>query len=292
MIKVKTQGKYAITESAFGQMCAKLKIPGDYMQRCPLDLRNQNLAYWKDQNDDRKIMIRTRRFDEKEVKEEGGAGVIRAILPATYEPIDNFRIGQWIGDVISKYEGDIGIQSARISDNLHIRLLFDKSYNFGSKQNPDPHFFGIHVSDSEVGERSFITDFTMFRIHCFNGSIHMVEGDHLLAQRHIHVDFKNLRRGFIEAFKRSIEYRDTVVDIFESAMSAEIKDAHSYIRRIVRHYRGTNEFAEAVIQAYDAEPAPTKFGVVQAITRAAKRMPVDSRVDTEAIAGQFLLENN
>jgi hypothetical protein len=286
-IKVKSQGSFIISELAFQQLCARLKIPADYMMRCPVELRNANLAYWVEQNDDRKVMLRTRSWESPE---ESTRGLLRAVLPHTYEPIDNLRMLEWTHEILKKYEGSLGIQEAKVGEeSTHIRLLFDDRVEMDEEQS-NAHYFGVHLSGSEVGERSFVLDAVDFRVNGHSGCLYKVEGGHLLSQRHIHIDFKMLRREFVEAFAVAKENEDTIVEALRTAQLATVRDPRSRIRQLVRHYRQTNEFAETVIVAYDSDPIPTKYGIVQALTRAARRMHIDDRVDTELLAGQIILE--
>lgn len=285
-IDVRNVGRILMTDLAFSQLCMRLKVPADYMLRCPLNLRNAHMAYWVDQNDERKVMLRLRMFNEDEQDAEG-IGVLRAVLPQTYEPIDNRRILDWIGTAVSHFDGALGIQHFKVGEiSTHVRLVFDKGFTVGDEE----FAYGVHVSDSEVGERSFSADLVSLRKEHEIGILHLVEGAHLVTQRHIHIDFKLLRRNFAECFDAAKENRELLVDLFSAAADTDVKDPHSYLRRLVRHYRLTNDFAETAIHAYEAEPKPNRFGIALAFSRASKRMPIDMRVDTEAIAGAYIME--
>jgi hypothetical protein len=280
LMEVKSHGRLLVTELAFYQLCGLLKLPFDYMMRCPLDLRNENLAYWIDQADDRKVFFRTRSVDS-----DPEGSILRAVLPRTYEPIDNSRILDWCDGVLTHFGGALGIQFFKISEvSTHIRMLFSEP----SVVDSDEHYFGVHVGDSEVGERALTASFTDYRVSTENTCLHKVDGKHLVNQRHIHIDFKSLRRAFEEGFEIAKEQKDAVLDTLRYAQAAAITDAPNFIRKMIRHYRLTNEFAEAVVTAYESEPNPTKYGVVQALTRAARRMPIDAQIDVELMAGEFL----
>jgi hypothetical protein len=69
-IDVRDYGRVLMTPLAFTQLCTRLRIPADYMERCPLALRNSNLSYWVEQNDERKVLLRIRRFPEREAKKK------------------------------------------------------------------------------------------------------------------------------------------------------------------------------------------------------------------------------
>lgn len=287
-IDIHNYGRVLVHKLAFTQLCTRLKIPADYMERCPLQLRNSNLSYWTEQNDERKVLLRIRRFPPEQQKKGEPMGVLRAVLPQTYEPIDNVRILDWVATALRESDGKMGIQSARVREvSTHLRLVFHKSYEL---QESDPFYFGVHVSDSEVGERGFFADFVVYRPNHDMGFLPPIDGGHLVSQRHIHIDFKLLRRSFSECFDVAKENIETVRDMLTSAQSAPVTDPRTYIRRLVRHHRLTNDFAETVIVAYDAEPIPTRFGIALAVSRAARRMDVDMRVDTEALVGSYLLE--
>lgn len=288
-VMVKGFGRVLLSELAFSQLCTRLRIPVDYMIRCPLDLRNSNLSYWVEQNDERKVMLRIRKFPERH-QDTSSVGVLRAVLPQTYEPIDNQRILDWCSAAIQQHDGKLGIQSYRVSEvSTHIRLLFaDPSV---VAQDGDLFFFGVHVSDSEVGERGFAADLVSFRPEQETGFLHLVDGDHLTAQRHIHIDFKLLRQSFSDSFTLAKDNMEAVTEVITRAVMTPVRDAQSYIRRWVRHYRLTNDFAETVVHAYEAEPLPNKYGVAIAIARAATGLPtMDERVNTEAMVGAYLLE--
>jgi len=288
-IDVRSYGRLLVSELAFSQLCTRLKVPTDYMVRCPLNLRNANMSYWIEQNDERKVMLRVRKFPESDQDKEG-IGILRAVLPSSYEPIDNGRIIDWIGAAIEHWDGKLGIQHARIGEvSTHVRLIFKPSVPINEDMD-HPFHFGVHVSDSEVGERGFATDFISFRPNHEAGFLHLVEGSHLVSQRHIHIDFKMLRRDFAESFAVAQENQESVTELLNNAAVVNIRDPHSYIRRLVRHYRLTNDFAETVIHAYEAEPLATKLGIALAVSRASKRMPIDMRVDTETLIGNYLLE--
>lgn len=288
-IDIRSYGRVFMSELAFSQLCARLKVPTDYMVRCPLSLRNANMSYWVEQNDERKVMLRIRKFPESDQDKEG-IGVLRAVLPSSYEPIDNPRIVDWIAAAVEQHAGELGIQHARIGEvSTHVRLIFKHSVSINEDMD-HPFHFGVHVSDSEVGERGFCTDFISFRPNHEAGFLHLIEGAHLVWQRHIHIDFKLLRRDFAESFAVAKESQESVSELLTGAAVSLVRDPHSYIRRLMRHHRLTNDFAETVIHAYEAEPVATKLGIALAISRASKRMPIDMRVDTEALVGNYLLE--
>jgi hypothetical protein len=256
-----------------------------------LELRNHNIAYWMDQNEERKVLLRTRWLPSDDPNRTEAAGILRAVLPKTYEPIDNVRILEWIAAALNHFNGALGIHYAKIQEeSTHIRLLYEDPIELGAGSISDTHYFGLHISDSEVGERSFISDFADYRVGSESSCLHKVDGKHLVNQRHIHIDFKSLRREFDESFIEASEYRETITDLLKTAQQASVRDPMSFIRKLVRHYRLTNEFAEAVIVAYESEPVATRYGIAQAFSRAAKRMPIDGQIDTEQFVGHYLLE--
>jgi hypothetical protein len=295
-IDVKNVGRVHMSHLAFTQLCTRLRIPPDYMERCPLSLRNSNLSYWVEQNDERKVMLRIRKFPvRKQGEDKKTIGVLRAVLPQTYDPIDNVRIIDWIGAALDAHKGSLGIQSAKIGEvSTHIRLLFSDGFSIGDSDPRDQEdsgfYYGVHISDSEVGERGFAAYPVTFRPVVETGFLHTVDGEPLVAQRHIHIDFKSLKRDFSECFAAAKENVETVTEQWQRAVDTPISEPHSYIRKFIRHHRLTNDFAESVIVAFDAEPVRSKFGIALALSRAATKLPIDMRVDTESLIGGYLAE--
>jgi hypothetical protein len=284
VVEVATHGRLVLTELAFSHLCTLLRVPFEYMQRCPLTLRNDNLVYWMDQYEDRKVLLRTRTREQD--------AVIRAILPKTYEPIDNPRILEWVAQAMQRFQGTLGVQSAQVSEvSTHFRLLFETPIRLNDPTTgvADTHFFGVHVCDSEVGARAFTADVVDYRPRSDSGCLYKLDGKHLVRQRHIHVDVPSVRRALDDGFSVARDSQDILMRILRAAQQVTVADTYAGIRRLVRQYRLPNEFAEAVLTAYETEPMPTFYGLVQAFTRAAKRLPIDLRVDTELCGGAFLL---
>jgi hypothetical protein len=101
-------------------------------------------------------------------------------------------------------------------------------------------------------------------------SRHPERADALLHHKqHIHIQLSDLGRNFKEAFQVALDYRENLMETLQATRSQTVTDPHSMIRRIVRHYRGTKEFADLVVAAYEADPPregvkPTRFDVVKA----------------------------
>lgn len=291
-VEVKGHGLLRMSELAFYQLCMRLKVPPDYMMKCPLELRNANLSYWVEQHEDRKVLLRTR-----DRENNGTRGVLRAVLPHTYEPIDNLRILEWTAAALKRMNADgprLSIHFFKIGEeSTHIRLLFFKEpfdiYDEPSEYRNE-HYFGIHISDSEVGERSFLVDFLDYRSKFDNYAVHLIEQDHLLAQRHIFIDFKFLLNDFLEAVEKVPEGFTAVESVLRTAYRTALGDVQTHIRKFMRHVRQTNDFTESVLAAYGGEAISTRYHVGQAISRAATKLPLDQRLNMEMIAGSYLLE--
>lgn len=283
-------GSFILSDNAFEQMCGKLGVPSAYMKKCPVSGRagrQEQLEYWREQIDDREVMLRVRRNENN----PDAGGTLRAVLSKTYEPIDNSRLWTWSQQLLNRFPGQMGVTYASIGEtSTHLRLVFTEPLNIGTEQHPDLHYYGLHISDSEVGSKALTVDFLFFRLVCLNGMMTKVEGDHILHTKHIHIDYPTLQREFMASVDTALQHKDTLFNLLDNAKSVNITDPHSQIRRLARHYRFTNDFADKVVEAYEQEPNPTRFGLVQAFTRAARQMPMDRRTDVESIAGQYLIE--
>lgn len=295
-MSVKDHGTYLFDDKfpAFEQLCNRLQVPSAYLRKCPLTGRagrNEQLEYWRDQVEENEVMLRVRGFATPKGEERG---LVRAVLTKNYEPIDNLRLLNWTTDAMTEVEG-LGLIYANVNNlSTHLRLAFNEPVDLGTTEAPDIHYFGMHISDSEVGERALNMDYMLYRLACLNGLIVEVEGEKLLHQKHIFVNYSQLERNFKDAFSMALDYREQLIDTLQATRSQVVRDPFSMIRRIVRHYRGTMEFANAVIAAFEAEPPidgqATRYHIVNALTRAAKKQKIDQRYAIEEIAGKYLVE--
>lgn len=290
-LQVKDQ-RFSFTDWSFAQFCSKLKLPTDFMRRSPNGdgpaSRKKIIDYWKERHiDDRRFLIRTKRHPDKD-EESGAEGRVRAFLTDRYSVFDNLDVVRQLHPLMKA--NDMMIQLGNVTEqSFHMRLLYGETINVGTEKKPDVHQMGLHFANSEVGARNLTGDLMVFRQICTNGMIALLEREHLFYQRHINVERHEVKNGMTAALEMAQIKKMELLDRLQDARAAELENARAEITRFLKLNRGTDEFVTKVHEAWDQEPVNNRFGVVQAITRAAQGLPIDQRVEMEEVAGRYLI---
>jgi hypothetical protein len=291
-LNVKGEGKFSFTDWSFSQFCTKLHLPTDFMRRSPEGdgpaSRKRIIDHWKEQFfNDKTFLFRMKGHEHKD-EETGAVGRVRAVLTDRYSVFDNLDLLNLVQPMVAK--NNLGIQLGNVTEkSFHIRLLYPDEINVGTEETPDIHQTGIHISNSEVGSRNMTGDILLYRQICTNGMIALLDKDHLFYQRHVNVLPQEVRTKLVSAFELADVRRMEMADKVMEALGVEVLRAHSEIGKFLKLHRGTDEFIEKARESFDIEPNNSRYGVVNAITRAAQTLPIDQRVAMEEVAGRYLL---
>lgn len=262
-----------------------------------------------------KSKIRARRFPKKAVGRNQCDGIVRAILSPTYSPIDDVRVfdrlkarfnGQmkdlgFMHHLGSTFYNDRASHFSMIADpidmgpidrkhpNKNVRDIYDIAEKESELPERDWVYAGLHFRNSEVGYTAVTIDSTCFRLVCLNGCIISINDGRLLYRMHRGISdeaidelldstFRKMPAAWEANRKRMLALRDTVLE-----------DPEAEILKFMNKKKATKTFTDQVKVAFEAEPLPARYGVLQAITRAAQaELDMDKRFELEELAGQYL----
>lgn len=286
--------KYTWNDWSFSQFCAKLKLPTEFLRRCPNGTgpsgKKGIVDFWKEQADSKNFFLRVKDAATKD-SETGAEGYVRAVLTDRYSILDNLDLLNLMKPFIRSH--DLSLQIGHVTDkSYHMRLLFPKEIPIGDPDGGgggDVHQVGIHITNSEVGATNLGGDFLLYRQVCMNGLMAVFNNEPLFSQRHINIDTHELRMSVKSALEMVTERQDEVIGRAERAMGQTVVNPHRELKRVLKNGRASDDFIEMAIEAYDAAPNPTRFGVTQAMTQAAQRLQMDARVLIENVAGSYLM---
>lgn len=269
------------TNWATGQLCARLGIPAPYFRRCPADLQDAQANYWLRKNQgrdddcpDEKWLLRAN--DDR----------LRAVLSHRYSPLDNADL---LGALQPLLEPRFRVDWLDVGDEgLHVRIV-----DPGRTQDvlPDDALsVGIHIANSEVGFRSISVDALVYRLVCTNGLIRLVQGKSLLRQRHIHIARPRLLAALEEAVASAWEEASGFLEQMRQTTTMPVPDVEGTIERIGERWHLSQAVQEDIVSDLRREPPliqETVYGVVNAFTSVAQRLPAESRYDLEVLAGHL-----
>lgn len=293
-ITIPDGGIFSWNDFSFSQLAAKLKIPADFLRKSPVGDgpagKKAIIDYWKEGHDDKAFFVRTKHVDQRD-PETGAIGFVRAFLGNRYGVFDNTELADMMGHFVQRDR--LVIQAGQITDKaLHFRLLYPDGVDVGGDPagKPDVHQVGLHIRNSEVGFCNFQVDFMLFRQICTNGMVALLDKEHLVDQKHNGIEHHQMRMLAQASLDTVQERYNEVLARVERTRLVEYDHPMRELHRVLKVNKiATEEVTLACEKAYEAEPHANKFGIIQAITRAAQLFPVHQRVKMEEVAGNLLM---
>jgi hypothetical protein len=289
--------KFSFTEYSFSQLATLIGFPAKTLQKSPLGTgrasRQAIVAHWIEQQEGRSYLVRLKRSEALQ-KDSPVVGRIRGILPALPNgalPYSNRELLQDMLPYLRTY--NMGVQMGAANEHsFHIRALFREELNVGAKTGGrdmeiDRHSLGVHFVNSEVGKFSLRADLMVYRQICKNGMVAQSERSGLLHKAHRFIDKTTIGSEIQQAMEAVRSRQDELIQGLRSLRDQHLQNPEDDIRAFLREHKAPKEWIEFALQAYTQERLGTRFGVLQAMTRAAQKVVPDLRIEFEAIAGQY-----
>lgn len=278
----------ALTPWATMQACQRLGIPTAYFNRCPTRLKDDQFNHWRGDED---TLKRTSPDDP-----DSASWLIRAkdsttrgVLSARYQKLDNGQVMDALLPALagSRYQ----VRLAQITgESFHVRLVEPGICR--DVLPGDKLLVGIHVANSEVGLRAVTIDAVVFRVICDNGLVRRIAGKSLLRQRHIHVDTARFVPLLTDAIGQATLVAAAFIEQMAQSAKAFVPDPDKAIAHLGDTWNLTKETQEFIRLALLGEPRTaqqdTLYGLVNAVTNAAQRLPIDDRFHLETLASALV----
>jgi len=248
------------------------------------------------------MLVRARQHaPDKKSERVQSDGMLRAFLSPNY-PV-GILDDRWVFDRMQAALGhrinDMHFLPSRTTED-------DKSSHFvmfsptdgiemGAKGDAtDIMYPGMKIRNSEVGFSALSVDDFWFRLMCLNGMMYVEQDERLLYRTHKNInedDFDGLLIHMMEiadARQQDAAQRYAVAKDVRFSSNAEAKEKlTAYLER--KHV--ARIIVDLTRRAYDREPEPNGFGLMNAITRAARDLADrNQRHDLEHLAGKFLVD--
>jgi hypothetical protein len=278
----------ALSPWATGQACQRLGVPSAYFNRCPPDLRDSQFNHWKhDEATLRKVSPDDPDAASWLVRAKDCTA--RGVLSARYEKLDNRQLVEALLPALAGTRYQVRLIELT-KESFHLRLV-DPAVRRDVLPG-DRLLVGIHVANSEVGLRAVTVDALVFRVLCENGLVRRVAGKSLLRQRHIHVSGERFVPLLTEAIGQATLVAAAFVEQMALSIKVAVPDPDAAIARLGEAWRLSKETREFIRLALLGEPRhcqhDTLYGLVNALTNAAQRLPVDERFRLETLAGVLI----
>lgn len=270
---------------AASQACQKLGIPSGYFKKCPPDLQDRQFNHWTRYRE----MVNGLTKGDREIERDGNwmlrtkGSTVRGVLSPQYAKLDNRQLLDGLLPLIAGSRYQVGL-SQLTGESFHLRLV---DPTIARDVLPgDRLIVGIHLSNSEVGLRACTVDALVYRVVCTNGLIRRVNNRSLLKQRHIHVSEPRFAEMLADALREAVVVAAGFIEQMALAVRTPVPDVESAITVLGQMWNLTQETQAFIRFALHGEAKPeTMYGLVNAITSAAQKLPVDDRFDLETLAG-------
>ncbi len=271
---------HPITRPCHDQIAEKLEIPIKYYRRMEAEapeLLAENVNAWIDRNE-RDFFIRRL------------GSSVRAFLSDRYRVIDHLDFLYCALNELQGHEAEI--EDCYLSETeINIKVKSNRLRDF-VRHRDDLIVGGLLLTNSETGHKALRVEPRLFRVQCTNGMV--IEQ---FASRQVHLGngngngesdetvYLSIRNSIRELFGRFGE----IIQALRDTTEIKIKNVQAVINNLVEHY-GLSENQKAnILMAFGAEPEHDKYGIANAVTRAA-RMEEDweNGLELERIGGKLI----
>jgi len=247
-------------------------------------------------------MIRASHHETASAKSDG---VLEAFLSPTYVPIDDVRIFERLAISFGTQMDEMMVLDSPIRSiggrwgwgwgndrTSHYTFITGEERDLGQDNETDNHLAGFHMRNSEFGAASLTLDDFWFRIICMNGLMAMVDNERLLYRQHRNIENSDIDDLIREGFGKLKGRHERVLGALIRGKNEHIADPQFDLEEVLRRGKQSGKLIEKAQLAWEEEEEFSRFGMVQAITRAARDITdPDHRYELELLAGRFLLVN-
>ena len=226
-----------------------------------------------------KIRARSRASDEPAT----GDAVLRAFVSPTYAPIDDLPVFETLRRVLpGQVEGFRFVRFDLTPQSSQYAVVSLAEVDLGVRGS-DRHRNGFLIANSEVGARSLSILTWIWRLVCTNGMV--AAASQLFRMVHRRRKDESLDGRLAEAFKLLPEKWSRAEAVLRRAREDAIEDPGAALHVLLETNPQLRPMSQAVYDAFEEDPEPNRFGIVQAFTRAAQRFAPEQRLMLEEFAG-------
>ncbi len=260
--------KFALSELATSQMCGRLGIPVPYYRRLPTELRATVANYDLGRLPENAYLLR------------GKDEWVRAFLSADYVAYNNGNVAETVKELLKG--ANVSVKSFVLEEtHLFLKIISDEIVDSATGLKA-----GIMIGNSEVGLGSISVEPFLYRKACTNDLV--VTQEKSFRHAHIHLTVSELRNRMADAISNAFKVAATVLDTFLLTRGELVADPVETIRQLAEGRKMSQKFVDEVVSSYAAEPEPTRFGVINAFTRAAQKLGPLQRIEAERFAGTLI----
>lgn len=250
---------FPITKPCHSQIAERLDIPAKYYHRMENEspeLLAENVNTWL-------------RRTEKDFFVRGLGDSVRAFLSDRYKVIDHLDVLYCSLNELQAHEAEV--EDCFLSETeVNLKVRSNKLRDF-VRHRDDVIIGGLLLTNSETGHKAIRVEPRLFRVQCTNGmvieefvtrQVHLENGDNGFDE----MIYLSIRRSIRELFSQFGE----IIQTLRETTEIKVKNPQRVINNVVEHYKLSETQKDNILMSFGAEPEFDKYGIANAITRAAQ----------------------
>ena len=215
------------------------------------------------------------------------AGVVRAIVSPEYTPVSDVALATTVREALRGVEQDVRILRASVTDlSTTFVIALGQPFCVGVKEVGLVHG-GLLLRNSQVGFARLVANLHLIRLVCTNGMTCPSVAP-LIRAVHRHIDLDRVRGRIVDGLADVPAKLHRGVRVVGRSLEDHVQNVEDHVRDVLRDARVSMKLADSVMRAYAREPHASRFGIVQAITRAAQDVSPEVRDAMERAAARYV----
>ncbi|MHC4138767.1 MAG: DUF932 domain-containing protein [Planctomycetota bacterium] len=277
-LQVNGNNRFSITRPCHSQIAERLEIPTKYYHKMKSEspeLLARNVNTWI-------------RKAEKDFFIRGLDAYVRALLSDRYKVMDHIDILYCALNELQSHDAEI--EDCFLSETeVNVKVKSNKLRDF-VRHKDDLLIGGFLLTNSETGHKALRLEPRLFRVQCSNGmvieefktrQVHLGNGDDGSDE----MVYLSIRKSINELFGR---FGDIIQSLRETT-EIKINNPQRVINNVVEHYRLSETQKENILMAFGAESEYDKYGIANAVTRAAQMEESwEGSIELEKLGGRLI----
>lgn len=273
LLEADGEGPFSLSPWAESQLCSRLGIPVKYFRNCPGQLKKMQIEYLVKHRVERGKHWRLRLKDS----------TIRGLVSGLYQPFDNRTVAS-VWESLGQHNR-FKYESLLDDTSLFLRAIVpngERDDELGGLMT------GFYVRNSEVGRSGISAGPIVYRLVCSNGLVVVQDRKAFMYKRHIWIGEGAIAEMLNHAVSGSIDLSRKTTRVMAEARKVSVSP-HALVRKLDK-LELDERLQQQTTDSFIAGSDHNVFGMVNALTAAARELPPHERYELERSAGQILAE--
>lgn len=274
LLETNGAGPFSLSEWAECQLCARLGIPVKYFRGCPGKLKKMQVEY----------LIKYRSEKGKRWRLRLKGNTVRGLVSESYQPFDNRTVAS-VWESIGQYER-FSYESLLDNTSFFLRAIVPNGENGNDELGG--LLTGFYIRNSEVGRSGISAGPIVYRLVCSNGMVVALNRKALMYKRHIWIDEADIAKMFNYAVSGAIDLSRKTTEAMADARKTSV--SLDVLVQKLNELELEEQLRQQALDSFISDGNNNVFGMVNALTAAARELPPHERYDLERSAGRVLAE--